>query len=463
MPEPTVQAAIYSRMSLAIMGDLTKVEDQERISREVCGHRGWDVAAVYCDNNQSAWQRDRKRPDWDRMLADVEAGKVGAIVVYHGDRLIRQPYDLEILLRLADTKGIRLASPTGTRDLDNPDDRFVLRIEAAQACRESDNTSRRKKNQHDRMRRAGLVRTGGRGGRAYGFAKDGVTQMPEEVKAIREMARRVLDGEGTGSIAASLNDRGLVTVTRGPWSHATIRKMLARPRYAGLMPDGEHKAAWEPVLGRDTWETVCAMLHTRSAGFSYATNARRYLLTGIALCGTCGHPLAIRHSTRSESLRGYGCINPECKRKLHRSVHHLDLYAEGWILEWLSSPELAELVAKVPEPVAAAEIVALEKRKAEAEAALENLADHPGLSLERAARAIASFDAKIAAVRERIAASPGRRMMRKHQGLTLEEWQSLPLPMRRGLISAACYVTILPCRRRGPGFDLDSVDIRPRE
>ena len=77
------------------------------------------------------------------MLQALEAGEIDAIIVYHGDRLMRQPYDLEKLLSVAESKGIRLASPSGVRDLDSPDDRFILRIEVAQACRESDNTSRR--------------------------------------------------------------------------------------------------------------------------------------------------------------------------------------------------------------------------------------------------------------------------------------------------------------------------------
>ncbi|KAB1141601.1 hypothetical protein F7R91_31780 [Streptomyces luteolifulvus] len=54
---------------------------------------------------------------------------------------MRQPFDLERLLSVAESRGIRIASPSGARDLDNPDDRFILRIEVAQACRESDNTS----------------------------------------------------------------------------------------------------------------------------------------------------------------------------------------------------------------------------------------------------------------------------------------------------------------------------------
>src|ERR1700749_3629621 len=168
----TGAAAIYTRMSHVLDDDQTKVDDQERRCRELAAARGVEVAGVYCDNNRSAWQPNRQRPEWDRMLADVDAGRVNAIIVYHGDRLIRQPWDLAKLLQLARGKGIRLYSPSGDRDLDSDDDQFVLEIEAAMAKRESANISRRKKAQYERMRRQGMIRHGGRGGRAFGYQPD---------------------------------------------------------------------------------------------------------------------------------------------------------------------------------------------------------------------------------------------------------------------------------------------------
>ena len=126
------------------------------------------------------------------------AGKLDAIVVYHGDRLVRQPWDLEVLLRLARGKGVKLASPTGTRDLGNDEDQFILDIEAKMAKRESANMSRRKKGQYERMRRAGLVRSGGRGGRTFGFGSDGVTHVPGETAVVREVFGRVLRVRGSG-------------------------------------------------------------------------------------------------------------------------------------------------------------------------------------------------------------------------------------------------------------------------
>src|SRR5258707_1349034 len=98
MTQEAGRAAIYTRMSYALDDDQTKVADQERRCRELAAARELAVAAVYCDNNQSAWRVGRKRKGWDAMLAAIEAGQLDVIIAYHGDRLIRQPRDLETLL-----------------------------------------------------------------------------------------------------------------------------------------------------------------------------------------------------------------------------------------------------------------------------------------------------------------------------------------------------------------------------
>ncbi|MFF7966685.1 recombinase family protein [Streptomyces sp. NPDC007903] len=147
----------YGRLSFAPDGSVEKVERQEADGRSMGERLGWPpFCCVYVDNSRSAWQRNRNRPDWDRMLATMDATEAhlvpgdskadhvhDGIMVYHGDRLIRQPYDLELLLNLADQRHVPLASVSGVRNLASPDDRFILRIEAAQACRQSDDTSRR--------------------------------------------------------------------------------------------------------------------------------------------------------------------------------------------------------------------------------------------------------------------------------------------------------------------------------
>lgn len=458
-------------MSLAVMDDTTKVDDQERIGREVANRRGWTVAdgcghprkdGVYTDNNRSAWQRNRKRPAWDQMLKDVEAGKINAIVVYHGDRLIRQPYDLEVLINLAYGKGVKLASPTGDRDLSKSDDLYIVRIESAGQCRESDRTSERRKAQYARWRREGRVRPGGRGGRSYGFATDGLTQVPAECDHIREMAAMLLAGEPTGALVRDAAARGALTPAGRPFTHGTIRKMLARARYAGLMPDGENKAAWEPVLDRETWERVRDVLDGKAATFASATNARRWLLSGIAVCGACGAVMQLRPSKgrgRQEYANGYGCTG--C-RKAYRSAPHLDAYVSAAVLARLANP--LNPAAQVPDaPDMAAEWEALAAERAQTEKAAKDYRTSPG-RLDILMGRLDGIDARMAELRE-LAAGDGRsRLLERYAGMTREDWEDedkTPLTVKRALVAACFTVVVLPAGKRGPGFRTEDVRLEP--
>lgn len=451
--------AIYCRLSLARFGDTSNVDDQERICRHLIGQRGGTIADqhVFKDNSRSAWQRNRKRPGWDQLLEAIERKEIAGVAVYHGDRLIRQPWDLELLLRLADEYSLTLASPTGSRNLDSPDDRYILRIEAASACRESDNTSRRLKRHHDRRAAEGLHRPGGRGGRAFGFQTDGITHEPGEAAIIRECAQRVLAGEEIGSLCRDLAARGVTSTAGNPMTHGTLKKTLIRPRTGGLfvhrgVVTGD--AAWQPILDRETWEAVRYVLEQKADGFRYTTNSRRYLLTGIALCGTCGNPLAIRHNTRHESLRGYGCINPACEKKVHRSVKHLDPYVEGIVLAALRDPRLAEkLTGK-----AGAELRRkLEAAEGQRRQTLEEFGGEDPVSADVLRVSLRRIDERIASLKAAINASTTGHVLTGLIGISDEEWDVLPLERRRAAVKALVRVTVLATGQRGPGFLESSV------
>lgn len=456
MSEP-VQAAIYCRMSLAKFGDATKVEDQARICRDLADRRGWKVITddgypepngVYSDNNSSAWQPNRKRPGWDRMLKAVDEGRVGAIVTYHGDRLVRRHEDLSALLNFAKAKGVRLASPTGESDLDDYDDQFKLEIEVSVAKRESANTSRRRKQQYERWRREGRIRAGGRGGRPYGFATDAITHVSAETAFIREAAGRVLGGEPVGVICRDLNARGARMPTGRPFDHGAMKKMLMRPRLAGLMPDGEHEAAWAPVLEQATWEAVCAVLKAKATGFSYATNARRYLLSGIARCGLCGEGLTVNNREKEGRPSWYRCTNRDCK-KVHRDQPHLDEYVITRTLAKLGDPRNPQ--ARLPEyPALAGEFRGLALRRAQTE---EMIAD-PGetIPIEVLRRRLKLIDARLAELRQLAAGNASARLLGSHAGLSRQQFDGLPLSTRRALVAACFRVTVLPSSKRGPGF-----------
>jgi DNA invertase Pin-like site-specific DNA recombinase len=157
-------AAIYCRVSHIKDRDQTSVERQERICRGVVAEIGLNLAPgrVFIDPNRSAWQRNRKRPGWDALLEPARNRGIRHIVVYHPDRLMRQPWDLEELLKIAEEHGIILHGKSGNRDLSDPDDRHYLRGEVAHACRSSDDTSRRLKDAMVDRARDGKPQTGSR-------------------------------------------------------------------------------------------------------------------------------------------------------------------------------------------------------------------------------------------------------------------------------------------------------------
>lgn len=455
-------AGIYCRLSVARYGDTTKVEDQERICRELAAARGWTVATgaghpepngAYTDNNRSAWKRKRKRPGWDAMLADVGAGKLTALIVYHGDRLVRQPWDLEQLLNLADGKGIRLASPTGDRNLDDSQDRIMLRVLTAFACGSSDDTSRRKKTGFARMAREGKAPVpGGRFGRGFGYERDGRTPVPAERDALREAADRILGGEALAAIAASLTARGILSTSGRPLTYHTLHRILVRPRTAGLLTSGG-QGTWEAILDRATWEAVTAELAARPAHRGAAPP--RYLLSGIAACGACGARLQVHYTGRAPRVTaGYGCVRPGCQ-KVHRSMPLLDAYITERVVLKLNDPVSPE--GHAPEaPGLAAQFAALAAQRGEAETAIADPANATRLHLLLAR--LDGIDHRLTELRELAGQDASGRLLTAHAGLTREAFSRLPLATRRALVSACFRVTVLPASRRGPGFN--TADVR---
>lgn len=462
-------------MSLARMDDQTKVGDQERISRDLAGRRGAEVVEVYCDNNRSAWQHNRRRPGWDRMLADVESGRINAIIVYHGDRLIRQPMDLEKLLELARGKGICLLAPTGERNLDSSEDQFVLSIEAAMARRESANISRRQKARYDRDRRGGKVMAQGPGGRRFGFCSDGVTPYPadrcetgtrrevSELDVIREAARRILAGEAANRIEADLRRRGWTTPAGKMIQHGTLKRWLCNPRYAGLMPGGESKAAWPAALGREEWERVRFVLEQRAAAYPRDhSNAARHLLSGIARCGAdgCGRPLMVAHV----SSRGYKSVLYACDKrhggcgKVWRNAAHLDAYVGAHVVARLANP--LNPGGRPPAADHAAEWAILSRERADTDELLADYAASAGRARSLLAR-LDQIDARMAELRDRDAGDSRSRLLERYAGITREQWEALDLSVRRALVPACYRVTVLPASGRGPGFRTGDVRVEP--
>jgi DNA invertase Pin-like site-specific DNA recombinase len=133
-------------------------------------------------------------------------------VVWHLDRLQRQPKEREEFFDVCDAAGVtHLASVSGDVDLATHDGRFLARILGAVSKKESDDKSRRIRRKALELAQAGKI--GGGGTRPYGYEPDRRTIRHSEAHIIREAAARILAGHSLRSLCNDLNARGGNTVT----------------------------------------------------------------------------------------------------------------------------------------------------------------------------------------------------------------------------------------------------------
>jgi site-specific DNA recombinase len=187
---PTVRAAVYVRISSDRAGAGLGVARQEEDCRALCDRLGWQVARVYPDNDVSAYS-GRRRPQWERLNADIAAGLIDAIVCWHVGRLTRSPRELEDVIDLHDRHGIQLATCTGDIDLSTPAGRLIARTRGAAARHEGEHKGERQRRQLRQAAEQGRPHGGQRG---YGYTPDRSAIIEAQADVILQMARRALAG-----------------------------------------------------------------------------------------------------------------------------------------------------------------------------------------------------------------------------------------------------------------------------
>lgn len=300
---------IYCRISRDYDGTLRSVEAQEEACRAAIAahaHEGWEAGKVFRDHALSAWNPKVHRPDFDELMTRLESGEADGVIVRNLDRFTRKMIEGERLLNVA-KQGRIVVALDGRYDLGTARGQKNFYEDLIDAQYESHRLSERTvRGKRDKAAR-------GKSNASYrGFAMPGFLPNPEdwetgdprievpqqqldaERDAVREVARRVLAGQSWASIVRWLNGTGLRTAYGNEWSVTSLRNMLRRPSLAGINTHhGEEVGVLpgEPVLDRETWERMVAVMAARTPG---RQPSGRYLLTNLLYCGRCGHRLTGR-------------------------------------------------------------------------------------------------------------------------------------------------------------------------
>src|SRR5688572_18922933 len=252
-----VRAAVYLRQSLDRDGTGLAVARQRDDCLKLCAERGWEPVE-YVDNDTSA-SSGKVRPAYARMLADVAAGSLGAVVAWDLDRLHRRPVELEHFIDLADRHRLALATVGGDADLSTDNGRLFARIKGAVARGEIERKSARQKRANLQRAELGTPPPGGR--RAVGYAPGGRELRDPEAACIRDGYRLLLAGASLRGIAARWNAAGFTTAVRGPWRPDGVRYTLRNPRNAAILVHRgqEHgPGGWPPIVPEHSYRAAVA-------------------------------------------------------------------------------------------------------------------------------------------------------------------------------------------------------------
>jgi site-specific DNA recombinase len=480
-----VRAGIYIRISKA-KRELLDTQRQQPPCEAFCRAQGWQVVDVYLDDNRSAWRREVRRDDFERMLADVRAGRIDAIVSWQMDRLLRRVEDAGAIITIAKQYGVIIANVDGALDLGTAAGRKRLYDLAVAAENASDLSSERIRLKHAELAAAGKF-SGGK--RPFGYDleeyvytdqsgkhfKHRMVVNPAEAKAIKDAAEAVIDGRATVTAIVKEWAAGNVRSTKERlFRYGDIRELLVSPRIAGMRYADRKlvKAEWQPIITREQHEELTRILgQPRQRGSNRGT-ARSYLLTGFVFCCACGTRLRSHRSkaTREAQPRPrYTCDRRDggCGG-IKRLASVVDDHVVLHLLKELPG-RLLERAAKAPQDWET--LGRLLTARQTQEDRLLGLADYladgaltRGEYLRQKKRLQArrdELDGQIAEVRAR-----GRR--RRLRGATLEElrqeWEQLDLEDKRAVL--ADHVDRVVVKRVGPGrrpFDPNSIQIIWRE
>lgn len=388
------RAAVYLRISQDATGEALGVSRQREDCLKLAADQGWDVTEVYTDNDISATS-GKTRPSYERMLADIEAGLIDAIVVWSPDRLYRRMKDLERLIEYLEGHSVAVRTvKAGDIDLSSAYGRMIARILGAVATGEGEVKAERWKRSWQQGREAGkFPRTGNR---MYGYTRDGQV-VPEEAAIVQRMVQHILDGGGYIRLEKWLKDEGILTTKGLPWRVAGVRQYLTNPRLIGkstlrgeIVGEGE----WEPLLTVEQFETVRAILTSRATGVA---PVRKNVLTGLIFCGNCGHRMISGRSGRMNRI--YRCpsrANMLGCGKVSGNAEGIEgiveAYAEARLADPRVTARIRELESTGGTSALLTEIADIEARLLE----LGNSLEQPGVPVDTILRAIGRAKERLA-------------------------------------------------------------------
>ena len=320
--------ALYERLSRDddLAGESNSITNQKKMLEEYAAQRGFSNIAHYTDDGWSGANFDR--PDWKRMIADIDAGKIGCVIVKDMSRVGREylqtGYYTEIYFRQCGVRFIAIANNVDSNDLSTQEFAPFLNIMSEWYLRDAS------------RKITAVLRAKGMEGKhitnnpIYGYMKDPEDKNhwiidEEAAEVVRRIFRMTIDGLGPKQIARvltteqverpayHLSKQNQGTAQNRDWSEepyvwrfSIVRDILSKPEYMGHTVNfRSHKESYkdkrrkkippeewvifentqEPIVDEQTWRLAQEL---RKTVRRTDTLGEPNPLTGLVYCADCG-------------------------------------------------------------------------------------------------------------------------------------------------------------------------------
>lgn len=340
--------ALYERLSRddELQGESNSITNQKHLLEDYARKNGFSNICHFTDDGVSGTTFDRE--GFQAMVAEVEAGNVGAVIVKDMSRFgrdyLKVGFYTEVMFK---EKGVRFIAINNGIDSSQQDSDFTPFLNIMNEWYARDSSRKIQAVFKARMQEGKRVSPS----IPYGYLRDPEDKYhlvidPEPAVVVRRIFRMVLEGKGVNEIADILcadkvpipsayarehcpeNDHSSGFHDPYRWTNTTICHITEKMEYMGHTVLGKtisesyktkkrrkaredelmvFKDTHEAIVDEETWHNVQRLLETRRRPKKNGAPPCR--LTGLLYCADCGAKLSYRYNSRDkyESDHAYNC------------------------------------------------------------------------------------------------------------------------------------------------------------